>query len=61
MAFICYDKPSGSCHDCIHFRHDEDKNRKVCFAQIDAKEGIVDDDNPENATAIAYTQAIFEE
>lgn len=34
MAYIC-EKPAGSCALCEHYRFDEEKGRKVCFAAVD--------------------------
>lgn len=36
MGYTCY-KPPGSCATCSHFRYDEDKMRKCCFAEYDKK------------------------
>lgn len=33
-CFICY-KPKGSCPTCDHYRYDEDRGEKSCFARQD--------------------------
>ena len=35
-AYICT-KPAGSCKNCNHFRMDEDRGEKACFAYADTK------------------------
>ena len=34
MAYIC--TKAGSCPNCGHYRYDEDKQEKTCWAQVDA-------------------------